>query len=48
MKARIIYNLEVSQLISAIFSCADYKIYDNNRNDLSLEYAFALDMITPT
>jgi hypothetical protein len=47
MKARIIYNLEVTQLVSAIFGCSDYKIYDINRNDLSQNYALTLDMIVP-
>lgn len=47
MKARIIYNLEVSQLITAAFGCSDVKIYDAHRNDLSQEYGFALDIIVP-
>lgn len=47
MKARIIYNLEVSQLITAAFGCSDAKVYDGRRNDLSQEYGFALDMIVP-
>ena len=46
MKARIIYNLDVSQLITAIFGCSDIKIYDHNRTDLSQNYGYMLDMIS--
>lgn len=47
MKARIIFNLEVSQLITAAFRCGEYKIYDDIRNDISHEYGVSLDMIIP-
>lgn len=47
MKARIIYNLEVSQLTTAVFSCAEYKITDDKKNDLSQDYGLLLDMIVP-
>lgn len=47
MKARIIYNLEVSQLITAVFGCSDLKIVDAKRNDLIQDYGLSLDMIVP-
>ncbi len=47
MKARIIYNLEISQLITAAFGCSDYKIYDSRRNDITQDYGLSLDMIIP-
>ncbi len=47
MKARIIYNLEVSQLITAVFGCSDLKIFDSKRNDLIQDYGLSLDIIVP-
>lgn len=47
MKARIIYNLEISQLVTAAFGCSDYKIYDLRKNDVSQDYGLSLDIIIP-
>ena len=35
MKARIIYNLEVTQLINVGFGCSNFKISDQKRNNIS-------------
>lgn len=47
MKARIIYNLEVSQLITAVFGCSDLKIFDSKATDLIQDYGLSLDVSVP-
>lgn len=47
MKARIVYNLEITQLVSASLGCSDFKIYDSKKNDISQDYGLSLDMIIP-
>jgi hypothetical protein len=47
MKSRIIYNLEINQLINVNLSCLDFKIYDHLKSDISHDYGLTFDLILP-